>query len=85
MATERARKDYIGFIAAAEKDEKLTKGFFSKCKKTEKELKKFFENQGFTEIGDDGAKQIKQAMKQFTEGGRRLKSGKPPCPSGTHY
>jgi hypothetical protein len=85
MATQRTRKDYVGFIVEAEKDEELTKRFFSKCKKTEKELRNFFDNQGFTEISDDGVKQIKQAVKQFTEGGRRLKAGKPPCPSGSHY
>jgi hypothetical protein len=45
------RKDFIGFILAAEEDEKLTKEFLSK--KEVKVLYLFFKQKGFTEIREE--------------------------------
>ena len=76
------RKDYIGFIAEAEKDEKLTKEFFSKTKKGAKALKNFFHKKGFTEIELEHSKVIKQGMKAFPEA---KEPGDSPCPTNTRY
>ncbi len=83
MAPKRKRKDYIGFILAAEKSEKLTKEFFSKSKKTAKELTEFFHGEGFTEIELEHSRQIKRAMKSFMPPGPV--PPQPPCLSGAHY
>jgi len=82
MAPKRAKKNYIGFLAAAEKSEKLTKGFFSR--KTAKELMDFFHAEGFTEIGLEHSKQIIKAMKPYTTG-KQPQPGEPPCTPNTHY
>lgn len=85
MAPKRAKKNYIGFLGAVEKSEKLTKEFFSNSKKSAKELMEFFHAEGFTEISLEHSKQIKKAMKPLTAR-RNLRPGDdPPCPPNTHY
>ena len=76
------RKDYIGFVQAAEKDEELTRGFFSKSKKSAKELTDFFHKKGFTEIKVEHSNVIKKGMKAFP---KAKEPGDAPCPSNTHY
>ena len=82
MAPKRARKNYIGFIMAAEKNRKLTEDFFSKKKKPAKELLGFFHDEGFTEIELEHCRQIKKMMKPFP---RAINAGDSPCPPNTHY
>ena len=76
------RKDYIGFIQAAEKDEELTRGFFSKSKKSAKELKDFFHKKGFTDIELEHSKVIKKGMKAFPKANEPEDA---PCPTNTRY
>jgi len=88
MAPKKGKKDYPGFIKAAEDDRELSKRFFSKINNNAKakELKEFFDKEGFTEISLEGSKQIRTVMKQLTKGGKRLRVGSnPPCPANTHY
>ena len=72
MATKRSKKDFIGFILAAEEDAKLAKNFLSKKNSTE--LHKFFHKEGFTEVSKDHCKDIlkaktkRHAMKQQIAG-----------------
>ncbi len=76
------KKNYIGFIQAAEKNEELTREFFSKSKKSAKELTKFFHRKGFTDIELEHSKLIKKGMKPFSAS---KNPGDAPCPSGTRY
>jgi TRAP-type C4-dicarboxylate transport system substrate-binding protein len=59
------RKDFIGFMLAAEKDEKMTKAFLAQ--KDAAELKKFFKKHGFT-ISEPACKDILK----FEEGAKEV-------------
>ncbi len=80
MARERAKKDFTGFILAAEKSDRLTKEFFSK-KKAE-DLKEFFDAEGFTEIELSHCKNI---IRVKNPKDRPPLTARKTCPSGTHY
>jgi hypothetical protein len=83
MAPERAKKDFISFILAAEKDKKLTEEFFSKKNATD--LHKFFQKEGFTEIEPKHCKDILKA-KTVKYGASRWAAGiNSPCPPNTNY
>ena len=77
---EPKRKDFIGFILAAERDKKLTARFLSE----KKDLYKFFQGEGFTEISRESCTDILEARTRLEQMsiGELIEE---PCPPNAKY
>jgi hypothetical protein len=82
MATKKSMakrpvNDFISFILAAEKDEKLTSEFLSK--KNAEDLYRFFKTKGFTGIPEGDCQDILTARTRWEKLHIPPGWGKPPC------
>lgn len=80
MATKRSKKDFIGFILAAEENKKL----FARFLDEKKDLYKFFQGEGFTEISEESCPDILEARTRL----EKMSIGElieEPCPPNTKY
>ncbi len=84
MARSRAKKDFIGFILAAEKDSKLTEDFLDfVSKKRAMELHNFFQKEGFTEVTQENCEAILRSRSLMFAIRRRPYP--PLCPDDANY
>lgn len=81
MATQRSKKDFIGFILAAEQDRKLATRFLSE----QKDLYQFFQKEGFTEIPESDCTDILTARTRLEKLSIGEVIGDIPCPPNAKY
>ncbi len=82
MARARSKKNFIGFILAAEQDTKLLRAFLSKEKPDL--LYDFFQREGFTEIDEPDCRDILAARSRLEKVsiGDMIDES---CPTNTKY